>query len=121
MLSNSRYRGDVDTLLEICGERSVAVQTIKSLARRRWPADHEGTRHSWYQPLPAGDELARAVRFVLSNSQVFLNSSSDLALLRPTLEEAIGGGPVPSDAEMQADAERLEATPLFDGDLLERI
>ena len=121
LLANPDYRNDVDALLAICGERGVAVQTIKSLARRRWPADHDGTRHSWYQPIPPGDELTRAVRFVLSNSQVFLNSSSDLSLLRPTLEAAALGGSLPSDDEMQADADHLEATPLFDGDVLERI
>ena len=121
MLANTAYRGELEALLELCEQRDVAVQTIKSLARRRWPADHEGRRHSWYQPLPPGDELGRAVRFVLSNAQVFLNSSSDLDLLRPTLEAALDAGPTPTDAEMRADVDRLDATPLFDGGTLERI
>ncbi|MGC8513005.1 MAG: aldo/keto reductase [Acidimicrobiales bacterium] len=121
LLSNPAYRGDTEALLEVCAERNVAVQTIKSLARRRWPADHAGVRHSWYQPLPPGEELARAVRFVLGNPQVFLNSSSDMSLLDLTLQAASNPEPVPSQAEMQADLERLDGSPLFDGDALERI
>lgn len=121
LLANPAYRQDVEALLEVCAERNVAVQTIKSLARRRWPADHSEVRRSWYQPLPPGEELARAVRFVLANSQVFLNSSSDMSLLELTLQAATNPGPAPSQAEMQADLERLDVAPLFDGTTLERI
>ena len=121
LLSNPAYRHDVEALLDVCAERNVAVQTIKSLARRRWPVDHDGVRHSWYQPLPPGEELARAVRFVLGNSQVFLNSSSDMSLLELTLQAAVNPGPAPSQSEMQADVERMDVAPLFDGTVLERI
>jgi aryl-alcohol dehydrogenase-like predicted oxidoreductase len=121
LLSNADYRRDAEALLEVCAERNVAVQTIKSLARRRWPADHDGVRHSWYQPLPPGEELTRAVRFVLGNPQVFLNSSSDMGLLEMTLQAASNPWPVPSQAEMQADLESLNVAPLFDGVALERI
>src|ERR1700685_1627044 len=37
LVSDDRYRADVDALLEVCQQRGVAVQTIKSVARRRWP------------------------------------------------------------------------------------
>ena len=30
------YRADVERLLEVCADREVAVQTIKSIARGRW-------------------------------------------------------------------------------------
>jgi aryl-alcohol dehydrogenase-like predicted oxidoreductase len=33
---NPAYRGDAERLFEVCRERNVAVQTIKSVARRRW-------------------------------------------------------------------------------------
>ena len=39
MLANDAYRGDVEALLELCAARHVAVQTIKSVARRRWADD----------------------------------------------------------------------------------
>lgn len=115
------YRADVEALLALCAERQVAVQTIKGIARRRWPHDHEGRRFSWYQPIEEPDALARAVRWVLGNPQVFLNSSSDARLMRAALEAAVAGGPVPSDDELRADVETQDVQPLFDGDALERI
>jgi aryl-alcohol dehydrogenase-like predicted oxidoreductase len=120
LMSVDQYRADVEALRSVCEERGVAVQTIKSVARRRWP-DGAGPRFSWYEPLPDGAALARAVRYVLGRPGLFLNSSSDARLLRPTLVAAAAAGPVPADAEMAADVDRHEIAPLFDGGALERI
>ncbi len=121
MMSDDRYRADMEALLEVCERRSVAVQTIKSVARRRWP-DPTGREYSWYEPLPDGDALVRAVHYVLGRPGLFLNSSSDARLLRPILEAAARGpAPTPTDQEMAADVERHEIKPLFDGAELERI
>ena len=121
LLRNAGYRAAMEELLDVCAARQVAVQTIKSVARRRWDEADEGPRFSWYEPVDDLDVLGRAVRFVLSSRQVFLNSSSDARLLRPTLEAAQAGGPSPSDAEMAADALAQGMQPLFDGADLERI
>jgi aryl-alcohol dehydrogenase-like predicted oxidoreductase len=120
LMSVDQYRADVEALRSVCEERGVAVQTIKSVARRRWP-DGAGPRFSWYEPLPDGAALDRAVRYVLGRPGLFLNSSSDTRLLRPTLEAAAAAGPVPADEEMAADVDRHEIAPLFDGAALERI
>lgn len=120
LMSVDRYRADVEALLEVCGQRGVAVQTIKSVARRRWPEGAE-RQFSWYEPLADGDVLVRAVRYVLGRPGLFLNSSSDSRLLRPILAAAAAGGPVPADEEMAADVRRHEISPLFDGAALERI
>jgi len=126
-MTDPAYRADVEELLAVCAARGVAVQTIKSVARRRWPEDHEGPRFSWYQPLATDDgdaALGRAVRWVLGNPQVFLNSSSDARLL-PAILAAAGSldeAPRPTDDEMAADVAAQDAVPLFDGtDSLERI
>ena len=121
-LQDVAYRADVEQLLAVCAEREVAVQTIKGIARRRWPDDFEGRRFSWYQPIEEADAIGRAVRWVLSHEHVFLNSSSDGRVL-PEVLAAAGGldGPVPTDAELQADVDALGVEPLFDGAALERI
>jgi hypothetical protein len=108
--------------MQQCAERRIAVQTIKSVARRRW-ADNSTPHFSWYEPVREQPALARAVRWVLSRPGVFLNSSSDAGLLRPILEAASGpeSSIRPSDAEMQADVSDLSITPLFDGQTLEYI
>jgi len=121
LLRDTAYRASVDHLLEVCAERQVAVQTIKAVARRRWTPDAPGPRFSWYEPLPAGDALARAVAFVLSDPQLFVNSSSDATLLDATIAAAQGPHLRPSEHDLDADVAALSMAPLFDGDALERI
>jgi aryl-alcohol dehydrogenase-like predicted oxidoreductase len=121
LLQIEDYRRDVESLLAVCDDRRVAVQTIKSVARRRWGED-DGPRFSWYEPIADPSAISRAVRRVLSNRQLFLITSSDARLLRPILEAAANmDGGVPSDQEMEADIASFDVSPLFDGAELERI
>jgi diketogulonate reductase-like aldo/keto reductase len=122
LLRDPGYQAEVERLLEVCAERQVAVQTIKAVARRRWVVD-DGPRFSWYEPLRDMAALGRAVRFVLGNEQLFLNTSSDARLLRPILDAAASArtGGVPADEELAADVVSSEMEPLFDGGALERI
>ena len=112
MLAEPGYRDDVVQLLGLCAERNVAVQTIKSIARRRWPAEPDRA-FSWYEPLEDADTIDRAVRFVLSNDQLFLNTTSDARLLGAIFDAAEGHLTCPSDAEMQADVDTYEMRSLF--------
>jgi aryl-alcohol dehydrogenase-like predicted oxidoreductase len=123
LLQDSDYRAELEALLAECAERRVAVQTIKSVARRRWSTD-AGPRYSWYEPVSESAALERAVRYVLARPAVFLNTSSDARLLQLILEaaESCARRPdSPSDAQMQADVDALGMKPLFDGHDLERI
>jgi len=117
------YRRDVEALLAICEERNVAVQTIKAVARRRWPTDDGALHFSWYEPLADPGAIGRAVRHVLSEPQLFLNTSSDAKLLQPTLDAAGSDSASvrPSDDELEADVVAQGIRPLFDGAALERI
>ena len=120
LLRIDAYRADVDALRERCAAADVAVQTIKSISRGRWP-ERTGREFSWYEPLVDPDAIARAVRYVLSNDDLFLNTTSDARLL-PLLVDAASGDLVrPSDAEMDADIETYGITPLFSEGDLERI
>ncbi len=120
LLRDDGYRADVEALLATCEEMRVAVQTIKSVARRRW-TDDERPHFSWYEPLSDPDALARAVRYVLGRPGLFLSTSSDARLLLPILKAATAGGPAPTDEELEADALAQGVVPLFDGGELERI
>jgi aryl-alcohol dehydrogenase-like predicted oxidoreductase len=112
MLRNPRYACDVEALLAACIRRGVAVQTIKSVARRRWENGDE-RKFSWYEPLRDRDAIRRAVHFVLSRPGLFLNSSSDATLLRDILDAASAPPVEPERAEMEADVERYGMRPLF--------
>jgi len=120
LLANDAYRADVQELRSLCRERNVAMQTIKSIARGRWP-DPDIGKFSWYEPLDDADAIARAVRFVLGNDDLFLNTSSDARMLPLALAAAEGELSVPSDEEMHADTEAFGITPLFADGALERI
>ena len=120
LMQDDAYRADVEALRSICAERGVAMQTIKSIARGRWP--EPGQPHfSWYEPITEAEAIGRAVRYVLGNDDLFLNTSSDARLLPLALEAAEGRSTVPADDEMRADVDRLGITPLFAEGALERI
>ncbi len=120
MMTNTEYRADVEALIDLCREREVAIQTIKSIARRRWP-EQPDRRYSWYEPIDDPEALTRAVHYVLGREGLFLNTSSDARLLPLALEAAATVVARPSDRQMEADAVALGITPLFDGAELERI
>ena len=82
------YARDFERLLALCAERRVAVQTIKSVARRRWPEGSAPTHDTWYEPLQDPGEIERAVHFALARPGVFVNSAGDLRLLAPMLDAA---------------------------------
>jgi aryl-alcohol dehydrogenase-like predicted oxidoreductase len=114
------YAHAVAELLEVCNDRDVAVQTIKSVARRRWTEGDTSPHYAWYEPLPDSPALRRAVGFVLDDERLFLNSSSDARLLPGILdaaEQSIGLDP----EALARDREEFHMVSLFDGQALERI
>jgi len=113
MMRTLEYAADFETLAPICRERGIAVQTIKSVARRRWQEDDTQRRFSWYEPLKEPDAVRRAVHFVLSRPGLFLNSSSDATLLRQILDAANEIAQPPARTELEADVSRLAMEPLF--------
>jgi aryl-alcohol dehydrogenase-like predicted oxidoreductase len=114
MLALSGYARDFEALLSICQERGVAVQTIKSVARRRWREGHEGPRYSWYEPLRDPDAVRRAVHFALARPGLFLNTSSDGTLLAAILAAAEDPVRLPEASQLAADADRFAIEPLFE-------
>jgi hypothetical protein len=92
------------------------MQTIKSVARRRWREGDETRHFSWYEPIRDPEALRHAVHWVLTRPGVFLNTSSDATLLRTTLEAARDFDPLttePLESEVADDARRLDLEPLF--------
>ena len=120
LLSIPQYRDDVAALRDACRTRNIATQTIKAVARRRWDDGTESHR-SWYEPLTDSDAIERAVRYVLSQSDLFLNTTSDATLLPIILEAAQGDLSRPLDEEMNRDITEFGVMPLFDGAELDRI
>jgi len=112
MMQDPEYAADFERLVAVSAERGVAVQTIKAVARRRWPEAPERA-FSWYEPLRDEDAIRRAVHFVLARPGVFLNSSSDASVLRAILEAAKEPPAAPQRAALEADVARFSMQPLF--------
>ena len=123
LMQDQGYRADVEQLLAVCAERDVAVQTIKSIARRRWsgPRVQGERRQSWYEPLTDPDAIRRAVQFVLGQPRLFIDSSSAIDQLAHVLAAADSAGATPSDEDLAGDVSSLHMAALFDGAELERI
>jgi len=116
MMQDPVYAAAFETLYERCMAGGIAMQTIKALARRRWREGDDSKRFSWYEPIREPGALRRAVHWALDRPGVFLNTSSDATLLRPTLEAAAGfpdAAPADLAGQVARDAETLDAEPLF--------
>ncbi len=113
MMQNPTYAQNWEALVALCEERQVAVQTIKSLARRPWPEGQAPYASTWYEPFTDQEDIDLAVHWVLGRPGVFLNTSSDVHLLPKILDAATRLGERPSDAEMEALVARRQAQPLF--------
>jgi aryl-alcohol dehydrogenase-like predicted oxidoreductase len=114
MSRNASYRADFDVLKRKCDDRGVAVQIIKSTARRPW-AGRDRSNGPWYQPLEKAEDIALAVDYALSFAPAFINTTADLDLLPLVLKAVATPGKRPSNAEMEAMVGLQEMQPIFDG------
>ena len=113
LASDPSYYGDFVRLKALCFERDVAVQLIKTVARRPWAGRPHG-RGPWYEPLDSPKDIARAVAYALSFDPSFINTMADLDRLPLVLEAAAAPAPRPSDAEMAAMLADQAMQPIFE-------
>ncbi|MHA2399547.1 MAG: aldo/keto reductase [Promethearchaeota archaeon] len=114
MMQTPSYAKEFEILLKLCRDRNIAVQTIKSLARRPW-GKKKRIRGTWYEPFEDQNDIDRAVHWVLKRKGIFLNTSSDIHLLPKILDAANRFEIEPTDEEMQQNATRLGMKPIFNG------
>jgi len=108
-----QYAADAESLIALCEERGVAMQTIKAITLGPWRTARPATPTTWYEPLTEQRDIDLAVRWVLARPGLFLNTVGDLGILPRVLDAASRGGPKPSDEEMAALVERRDMTPFF--------
>lgn len=112
MMANPQYAQDFEALAKVCGERGVAMQTIKGITLGPWN-EKERTYGTWYEPLVQQAEVDRAVHWVLGRPGVFLNTASDVRLLRKILDAAHRFESRPDDGQMQEMVSSAGMAPLF--------
>ena len=113
MSRNEAYAREFGELRDRCVKSGTALQTIKSIAKGPW-GEKERTRNTWYEPLEAQSDIDRAVFWLLSHPNLFLNTVGDIDLLPRVIDAAQRfSGQRPSEEEMQALTREAELEPLF--------
>ena len=115
LMQNQTYAAEFEKLVGKCAERNVAIQTIKSIARG--PLGDKVKNHAvWYDPLEGDEAIGHAVKWVLGNNHVFLNTVGDIHLLGKVLKAADQYDTIPEEEIMRADFKKHGITPLFTTD-----
>lgn len=112
LMQNPQYAKDVNTLMSLCQERNVAMQTIKAITRRPW-GDREQTKATWYEPLESQTDINRMVHWVMGNEAVFLCTVGDVSVLPKMLKAAQSYHRPATDAEVQGVLDSQQMVPLF--------
>jgi aryl-alcohol dehydrogenase-like predicted oxidoreductase len=112
MMRNPQYAAEFESLMGVCQERGVAVQTIKSIARGPW-GKKTRIRAVWYEPLESPEAIDKAVHWVLGRPGIFLNTAGDVNLLSKVLDAARRFEEPPSEDVMRKLVVEQRIEPLF--------
>ncbi|MEN8097826.1 MAG: aldo/keto reductase [Chloroflexota bacterium] len=114
LMKNPIYARDVEMLLSVCHDRTIAIQAIKSITRRPWLDDSRRTCNTWYEPLENPKDIDKAVHWVLGHPSVFVNTAADVGLLPKVLDSVSRFNTQTADHEMEDLHQRLQMSPLFE-------
>jgi aryl-alcohol dehydrogenase-like predicted oxidoreductase len=112
LMQNPQYAADAKALMALCGERGVAIQTIKGVCRRPW-GERPRARATWYEPLEEQSAIDAAVHWVFSWPGTFLNTAGDIYLLGKVLDAASRFEESPSEGAMEQLVAEQEMEPLW--------
>jgi len=113
LMQNPRYAADFNELVGLCRKRNVAVQTIKSIARRPWGSRSKTYNTYFYEPLETQDAIDKSVHWSLGFPDSFLITAGDMQLLPKMLDAANRFEKRPSDREMSAMVDEFDIQPIF--------
>lgn len=113
LMQDIRYAADFNELASLCHKRSIALQTMKSIAR--WPCTGRSKNYNtyFYEPLETQESIDRAVHWSLGFQESFLITAGDMQLLPKVLDAANRFEKQPSDAEMKAIAGEFDIRQIF--------
>jgi len=111
MMENAQYAADFERLIAACREKSVAVQTIKSLTRGPW-GDGARNHATWYEPFETQPDIDRAIHWALERPGIFVNTAGDIHLLPKVLDAASRFEKGDADS-LARELSMVEGAPLF--------
>lgn len=113
MMQNGQYADDFETLMSLCQQRNVAVQTIKAITLGPWGEHQPHTAATWYEPLQDQGAIDLAVDWVLGRPGIFLNTVGDIHVLPRVLDAAERFTTPPSGEQMEELVKEKAMEPLF--------
>jgi aryl-alcohol dehydrogenase-like predicted oxidoreductase len=113
LYANAEYRISVEKLLQICQDRNVGVQAIKSVANGPW-GDQKRRYNTWYEPFDRQEKIQQGVNFTLSQPGVTgIPTAGDTTIL-PMVIKAVENFQPMSQSEQEAlIAQSQELEPIF--------
>jgi len=112
-MQNRRYAADFATLIAQCRERHIAVQIIKSIARRPWEDRPRTYNTYFYEPLETQEAIDTAVQWALGLPDSFVITAGDMQLVPKMLAAASRFDERPGDADMRALVEKFDIRLIF--------
>ncbi len=116
MMQNPEYAMGFEEVVATAKQRHAAVQTIKSITRRRWVGETRSAS-TWYEPLTEQADIDRAVAWVLARQDIFLNTIGDIHVLPKVLDATqrycLGAIAAPSTDEMRRMVGEQQMSPMF--------
>ena len=112
-MQNPRYADDFNKLIGLCHKRNVAVQIIKSIARRPWENRPKTHNTHFYEPLDTPDAIEKSVHWSMGLPESFLITAGDMGILPKMLAAASRYQKRPSAAEMKAIMDEFDIQPIF--------
>jgi aryl-alcohol dehydrogenase-like predicted oxidoreductase len=112
-MQSSNYATHFTDLLEFCRERNVAVQTIKSVARRPWKDQTKTYNTYFYEPLETQDAIEKAVHWAMGLLDSFMITAGDMQLLPKMLDAADRYEGRPANEKMEAIMDEFDIQPIF--------
>jgi aryl-alcohol dehydrogenase-like predicted oxidoreductase len=114
-MQNRHYASTLHTLLSTCHGKNIAVQTIKSIARRSWETQPKTYHTFFYEPLDAPETIDKSVHWALGLPDSFVISAGDMQLLPRILEAASRFETTPSNEQMNMLLVENDIQPVFTG------
>ncbi len=112
-MQNPRYATNFNELVKLCRERNIAVQTIKSVARRPWEGQPRNSNTYFYEPLETQDAIDKSVHWSLGLEDSFLITAGDMKILPKMLDAAKRFEKRPTETEMNTLIEMSDIKPIF--------
>jgi len=113
LMQNPQYKKKFMELYELCQQKNIAFQCIKTNCRGPW-GDQVKTRATWYQPFEEPEDIQTAIQWTMMLDNAFINSSGDISLVPYIIDAAEQFDPVKNyDSDMKELAEKKNMKPLF--------